>query len=97
MERILDHSGDLKKRSTLDFLVRWAGLDETSDLWLPYSEVRDVEATHAYLREHDLQRLIPKKFNEPVQRKRRSIAQPIAVPEGNGNQKRAARTRNQSR
>lgn len=60
VERILGHEGDIKRRSTLDFLVRWAGYSEEHDLWLPWSELRDNEALHSYLREKGLDKLIPK-------------------------------------
>ena len=65
IERILEHYGDVKKRSTLDFKVRWEGLPETSDVWLEYKELRDTEALHTYLRQHGMTDLIPAKFNEP--------------------------------
>jgi hypothetical protein len=65
VERIIEHVGDEKRKSSLDFRVRWQGYDEEHDLWLPYAEVRDVEATHIYLRDKGLHNLIPAKFNEP--------------------------------
>jgi len=63
--------GNEKRKSTLDFRVRWQGYDEEHDLWLPFSEeVRDVKATHIYLRAKGLQTLIPAQFNEPRQGQR---------------------------
>ena len=66
VERVLDHSGDDTKRSTLDFLVRWAGYSEEYDLWLPYSELRDNIALHAYLLTQNahLRKLIPRDLVE---------------------------------
>jgi hypothetical protein len=65
VEKIMEHVGDVKRRTTLEFKVRWLGYGEEDDLWLPFSEVRDLEPTHVYLRETGLQHLIPTKFNEP--------------------------------
>ena len=65
IERILEHSGDVKKRTTLDFKVRWEGQPATNDLWLQYKELRDNEQLHTYLRANGMSNLIPEKFNEP--------------------------------
>jgi len=51
VERILEHVGDVNKRSTLDFKVRWEGAPESEDLWLAYKELRDTDALHKYLLE----------------------------------------------
>ena len=66
IDRILEHVGDVNKRSTLDFKVRWEGLPESADLWLEYKELRDTEALHTYLRANGLSKLIPAKFAEPI-------------------------------
>ena len=60
VERVLKHSGDARRKSSLDFLVRWQGYDETEDLWLPWKELRDNIKLHDYLRSAGLQRLLPK-------------------------------------
>ena len=39
---ILNHLGDPKKKSTLDFLVHWKGQDTSEDLWLPWKELRSA-------------------------------------------------------
>ena len=81
VENILEHTGDVKKRSTLDFLVSWVGYDESENLWLPYSELRDNEVLHAYLLSLGLDNLIPAKFNVPKSKKvgkRPRQAQPVA-------------------
>ena len=36
------------------------GYDESEDTWLPWSEVRNVPALHAYLRIKNMSKLIPK-------------------------------------
>ncbi len=66
IEKILEMAGDTKKCTTIDFLVKWVGYDETYNLWLPYKEIRDTEILHSYLRENNLNKLIPKKFKTTV-------------------------------
>ena len=62
VQEILRHSGDLKKTSTLDFLVRWQGLEDKENLWLPWKELRNNPILHQYLRDHGMQSKIPKEF-----------------------------------
>jgi hypothetical protein len=59
VESITQHAGDKKKRSTMEFLVRFVGFDESEDRWLPYSELRDNPALHRYLRANRMKSLIP--------------------------------------
>ena len=49
VESIIDHTGDPKKRSSLQFRVRWLGFDESEDTWLPYKAVKDLEALDFYI------------------------------------------------
>ena len=48
VEKIIRHTGDPKRKSSLDFLVRWLGYDESEDLWLPWSALRNNVALHTY-------------------------------------------------
>ena len=57
---IVAHSGNPKRKSEMDFLVRWLGYDESEDLWLQWSQLRNVPALHTYLRENGMAKLIPK-------------------------------------
>lgn len=57
VEAIISHSGNPKRKSSLDFLVRWA--DETEDLWLPWSKLRLLPKLHDYLRANGMANLIP--------------------------------------
>jgi len=57
---VLAHAGDPKRRTSLDFLIRWEGYDESEDLWLPWKAVRLNPKVHDYLRTHGMSRLIPK-------------------------------------
>ena len=59
IEKILEHKGGPRlTKSKWDFKVRWLGYDETDDLWIPYSEVRDNALFHDYVRINKL----PKEF-----------------------------------
>ena len=40
VEAIIEHRGNPKCKSGMDFLVRWLGYDETEILWLPWSSLR---------------------------------------------------------
>ena len=60
VESIINHSGNPKRKSGMDFQVRWAGYDASEDSWLPWSEVRNIPALHTYLRANNLVKLIRK-------------------------------------
>ena len=60
VELILEHRGSPKRKSDMDFLVRWLGYDETEDLWLPWSSLRTNTVLHQYLRDNGMEKLIPK-------------------------------------
>jgi transposase InsO family protein len=62
IEKVLDMTGDPNKVTTLKFLIKWLGYDDTHNSWEPYKEVRDVEVLHTYLRTNNLSKIIPKKF-----------------------------------
>jgi hypothetical protein len=64
VEAVLDHSGDGRLRSQMDFLVKFTGYDEEYNLWLPYHELRDNRHLHAYLIQKRMRSLIPPRFRE---------------------------------
>ena len=39
--------------------MKWAGYDNSHDLWIPYKELRDIVVLHGYLFENNLKDLIP--------------------------------------
>ena len=62
VERILDHRGDKKIRSNLEFLVKWKGYDdESQNSWEPWSGVRNTVQLHEYLRDNKMKSLINKR------------------------------------
>ena len=64
VEAVLDHSGDGKLRSGMDFLVKFRGYDEEYNLWLPYSEQRDNRHLQEYLIRKRMRSLVPPKFRK---------------------------------
>ena len=62
VEAIRSHEGDIKRKSTLDFLVKWKDVEDSGNLWLPWSELRNNPVLHQYLADHHLAKLIPKEF-----------------------------------
>jgi hypothetical protein len=59
IERVLDHAGDPRRKSSLDFLVKWEGYDDCENLWIPWKEARLNAKVHEYLRSKGMERLIP--------------------------------------
>ncbi len=51
-EAIIAHRGSPKKKSKMEFLVRWAGYSEEENTWEPYAGVKDLAALDAYLDSH---------------------------------------------
>jgi hypothetical protein len=61
VESILRHNGDPKRKSELDFLVKWMGYDDTHNMWLPWSSLRNNPILH-----NGLQKLIPREHRNPI-------------------------------
>ena len=75
VEKIVDALTDPHVSKTQwSFKVRWAGYDKTPDDWLDWDDLKNVEASHDYLRKNNLAKHIPKanqKLEEkPTKRKR---------------------------
>lgn len=49
---IVEHKGTHRRKRDLQFRIRWVGYPPEEDTWLPYSEVKELAALDAYLREH---------------------------------------------
>ena len=62
IEKILNHRGTIQKRKDLKFLVRWVGYSDSDDTWEPYSALRNSIPLHSYLREKNLEQLIPPRY-----------------------------------
>jgi hypothetical protein len=64
VEKILNHSGDKKKPTSMSFHVKWLNFDDSHNTWEPWKELRLVEALHDYLRENNMKQHIPKNLVE---------------------------------
>jgi hypothetical protein len=60
VDGILAHRGNHHRRSTMEFLVRWACYDESSNSWELYKALMHVDKLHDYPREHRMRALIPR-------------------------------------
>ena len=65
IENILSHKGDKKKPSTMTFLVKWLNYDSTHNTWEPWKALRTTDQLHAYLRENNMSKVIPKECLKP--------------------------------
>ena len=62
IDKILDHRGNIRKRSTLEFHVSWLGYAQKSSTWEPYKNLRNSEPLYTYLAEKNLFKFIPPKY-----------------------------------
>ena len=61
VESIVSHRGN-PNRSTIEFLVKWRDYPESENSWEPYSNLRNNEILHDYLKLKNLHRLINKQY-----------------------------------
>ena len=54
VEEILDHRGNIQKKASIEFLVRWAGYGPEDNSWEPFANVRDCKALDVYERQKGL-------------------------------------------
>ena len=64
VDQIISHSPEVAnykniKRSELTFQVRWRGLSEEYDRYLPYKELRNNPRLHEYLQARNMRSFIP--------------------------------------
>lgn len=52
VEDIVEHRGTGKRGDPLEFRIHWSGYGPDEDSWLPYKEVRDLEALDRYEEKH---------------------------------------------
>ena len=63
INEILQHRGNLKKKTESEFVVSWLGHAQEHNSWEPYKALHDSEQLHTYLTEHKLRYLIPQKLS----------------------------------
>ena len=64
VESILEHRGDIQRKTSLEFLVKWLGYSDEHNSWNSYANLRDTDKLHEYLTSNNLHQLIPKKFTK---------------------------------
>lgn len=65
VDEILEHRGNPKKVSTLQFLVKWLNYTEKYNTWEPWANLRLVGPLHKYLRANQMEKLIPSTAKPP--------------------------------
>jgi hypothetical protein len=60
VESVLAHRGNLSKKTTLEFQIRWLGYSPSDDTWEPWKNVMHLDKLHDYLRSIGQEKLIPK-------------------------------------
>jgi hypothetical protein len=56
--------GDTKRVSSLEFLVKWVGYDDSHNSYEPWKNLKDVSILHEYLLTNNLSRILPKKYRD---------------------------------
>jgi hypothetical protein len=70
VEKILKHSGNPKKKNSMNFLTKWVGYEAPT--WEYYKNLRNTQALLDYLKKRpNLDHLIPGKFQEQSTSKKR--------------------------
>ena len=65
IEAIKEHKRDIKKLSSLTFLVKWLNFEDFFNTWEPWSGLRLTDQLHSYLISKNLRSLIPTKLRNP--------------------------------
>lgn len=60
VEKVLNHSGDKKKPTSMSFHVKWLNYDDSHNTWEPWKNLRLCDALHVYLRNNNMSRFVPK-------------------------------------
>ena len=62
VENIISFKGDIRKVTTVTFLVKWLGYDDTYNTFEPWKSLMNNEHLHEFLIQHNLRNLIPRKY-----------------------------------
>ncbi len=60
VERIIEHTGHKGRKSSMRFHVKWVGYDDQT--WEPWDNLKSNAVLHEYLRQNNMERLIPKSY-----------------------------------
>jgi hypothetical protein len=62
VDKIVDHTGNVRRRSDMTFHLRWKGYTPDDDTWQPIKTVRETQAFVDYCRVKKLSSLVSKRF-----------------------------------
>ena len=60
VEKVLSHTGDSKRPTSMSFHVKWLNYDDSHNTWEPWKNLRLCDALHVYLRNNNMSRFVPK-------------------------------------
>ena len=60
VEKVLNHSGDTKKLTTMSSHIKWLNYDDSHNTWKPWKNLRLCDALHEYLRNNNMSRFVPR-------------------------------------
>ena len=72
VDKILQHRGNPKKSSSMEFEVSWLNYPPEST-WEPYKNLRQCGPLHVYFGENNLAKLIPPKFRQIMSNSERNL------------------------
>jgi hypothetical protein len=61
VDKIVDHTGNVRRRSHMTFRVRWKGYTPDDDTWQPIKTVRETQAFVDYCREKTVSSMVSKR------------------------------------
>ena len=64
VDRILEHQGNYRQPSSMTFLTKWVGYDDSHNTWEPWANLRRSLKLHEYLGSNNLSRIIPREFRQ---------------------------------
>jgi hypothetical protein len=67
VERVVQHKGQDRLKSTYEFEVKWEGVSEEYNLWLPWKQLHDNEAVIHYCNTNNMQWMLPVRHRLPAQ------------------------------
>ena len=73
VDKILQHRGNPKKSSSMEFEVSWLNYPPDSNTWESYKNLRQCGPLHVYLTENNLVKLIPPKFRQNIANPERNL------------------------
>ena len=64
LEKILQHKGVAKTKTSMTFLCKWEGLSEHDNSWESWNSIKKDPILHDYCMRNNLKSAIPKNFKE---------------------------------